>query len=274
MKPGLLPIGTFARASLLSIGTLRHYHDTGLLVPVEVDARTGYRYYTGAQLVDAEVIRRLRDLDLPLDEVRTLLVARDERVTARVLQAHHDRMAARLQEAERIVATLHSLATEPLRLLADQVVVRQVADLDVVRLRFPIVGEAELGPQLGEAFARLATILDRPDLDCAGPAGAVYPDDWAESGSTISAYLPVAGPGRPPEWATLPGGRFAVVLHRGGYDSVAESYRGIGAWLAREGVPGGAEVRESYLVGPGDTPRRDDYRTEILWPLGPSTPKE
>ena len=60
MHEGLLPIGSFARAASLSIGTLRHYHDAGLLTPVRIDPGSGYRYYSAAQLVAAEVRRRLR----------------------------------------------------------------------------------------------------------------------------------------------------------------------------------------------------------------------
>ena len=43
--PAMLTIGDFSRATLLTIKTLRHYHDTGLLEAAEVDPHTGYRRY-------------------------------------------------------------------------------------------------------------------------------------------------------------------------------------------------------------------------------------
>jgi DNA-binding transcriptional MerR regulator len=46
----LLRIGGFARASWLSVKALRAYHEIGLLVPADVDPRTGYRLYSGGQL--------------------------------------------------------------------------------------------------------------------------------------------------------------------------------------------------------------------------------
>lgn len=55
----LMPIGMFARASLVSIKALRSYHEQGLLVPAETDPTTGYRSYRVSQLVDATVIKRL-----------------------------------------------------------------------------------------------------------------------------------------------------------------------------------------------------------------------
>ena len=70
-----MSIGTFARASLLSVSALRSYHKSGLLVPAAVDAQTGYRTYHTGQLNDAAVLRRLRSLDLPLSAVAEILDA-------------------------------------------------------------------------------------------------------------------------------------------------------------------------------------------------------
>src|SRR5687767_13080471 len=67
---GALTIGEFARVTHLSVRTLRRYHDGGLLEPARVDPATGYRYYTSEQIPAAQVIHRLRELDMPLVEVR------------------------------------------------------------------------------------------------------------------------------------------------------------------------------------------------------------
>jgi MerR HTH family regulatory protein len=52
-----------------SVKALRRYHETGLLQPDYVDDLTGYRYYTTAQVPTAQVIRRFRDLGMPLGEM-------------------------------------------------------------------------------------------------------------------------------------------------------------------------------------------------------------
>lgn len=61
----LLSIGEFATVTHLSVKTLRHYHDEGLLEPERIDPHSGYRYYSTAQVPTAQVIRRFRDLDMP-----------------------------------------------------------------------------------------------------------------------------------------------------------------------------------------------------------------
>src|SRR5450432_3235587 len=73
----VLSIGDFSRMTHLSIKTLRHYHQVGLLAPAEVNPDTSYRYYTTDQVPAAQVIRRFRDLGMPVDEVRAVLAAPD-----------------------------------------------------------------------------------------------------------------------------------------------------------------------------------------------------
>ena len=69
-----LSIGSFSRVSGLTVKALRHYDEIGLLEPARVDEWTGYRYYGLEQARAAEEIRRLRSLEVPLDEIRDLPV--------------------------------------------------------------------------------------------------------------------------------------------------------------------------------------------------------
>jgi DNA-binding transcriptional MerR regulator len=64
-------IGEFSTMTRLSRKALRHYHDLGLLEPAEVDPATGYRYYDTAQVEVARLIRRFRDLDMPVPELKS-----------------------------------------------------------------------------------------------------------------------------------------------------------------------------------------------------------
>jgi DNA-binding transcriptional MerR regulator len=63
--PNSFAIGDFSRATHLTVKTLRHYHETGLLQPAHIDPQTGYRRYTTDQIPIAQIIRRFRDLDSP-----------------------------------------------------------------------------------------------------------------------------------------------------------------------------------------------------------------
>jgi DNA-binding transcriptional MerR regulator len=91
----LVPIGHFARLSGLSIHALRHYDDVGLLAPADVDPVSGYRRYRRDQVRQARLIRVLRWVDLPVEELRSVLAATDDEAVQVVLDRHRSRLERR-----------------------------------------------------------------------------------------------------------------------------------------------------------------------------------
>src|SRR5918998_285492 len=89
-------IGEFSRLTHLTVKTLRHYHEQGLLVPYAVDEASGYRRYTVDQVPDALLIGRLRRLAMPLAEVRRVLDSTDTGQRDAAIAAHLFRMEAEL----------------------------------------------------------------------------------------------------------------------------------------------------------------------------------
>jgi DNA-binding transcriptional MerR regulator len=99
----LLSIGQFSRLAGLSVGALRHYDELDVLRPAEIDEVTGYRRYRTAQLDDARIIARLRDLEVPLEEIRDVLAVDDAAERARRLAAHRARIEARTYRLQRVL---------------------------------------------------------------------------------------------------------------------------------------------------------------------------
>jgi DNA-binding transcriptional MerR regulator len=91
----LMTIGRFARISGLSVHTLRHYDDVGVLVPAEVDAESGYRRYRRDQVHQARLIQALRWIDLPVEEIRTALADATGTSTSEILRQHRERLERR-----------------------------------------------------------------------------------------------------------------------------------------------------------------------------------
>ena len=67
-----LKIGEFSQMMQVTVKTLRHYEQKGLLKPDEVDEWTGYRYYTVEQMQRLNSIRELQQLGFSLDEIGLL----------------------------------------------------------------------------------------------------------------------------------------------------------------------------------------------------------
>jgi DNA-binding transcriptional MerR regulator len=66
-------IGDFSRIARVSCRLLRHYDELGLLEPARVDAATGYRYYSAAQLARLNRILVLKELGLSLEQIRPIV---------------------------------------------------------------------------------------------------------------------------------------------------------------------------------------------------------
>ncbi len=272
MSDDLLRIGEFSRASWLSIKALRAYHEAGLLVPAEVDPRTGYRSYSVAQLTDAAIIRRLRQLDVPLDAVKHVLDARDPAVTRKVLAEH----GAVLEE--RLVATQQAIDELTIALEAPALhtpVHRRPEPARTVLTYAGTVSEAQWEPflaqartVLGEAAATSGAVVD-------GCFGGCYPPLADDDEQDVVAFVQIAAPPLLSSSARaagvalgeLPATEVAVLAHRGSYDDLEQAYRHLGAWVGANAEPGELPVRELYLVGPAETADPDEFRTEICWPI-------
>jgi DNA-binding transcriptional MerR regulator len=105
--PELMTVGQLARRAGLTAKALRHYDRIGLLTPAVVDPATGYRRYRPEQVRLARLVRLLRSVDVPLEQVRACLVAPDdEDALRRLLAVHRRRLQARL---DRLRADVHRI---------------------------------------------------------------------------------------------------------------------------------------------------------------------
>ncbi|WP_433163492.1 MerR family transcriptional regulator [Kribbella sp. CA-247076] len=109
-----LTISEFARLVGLAPSALRFYDDCGVLPPAAVDETNGYRYYDRAQEPRARLLRDLRELGLPLAEVRQALDATPSDLAAIVrahLQTLEAQTAAAQTAADNLLTTLLSHRT-------------------------------------------------------------------------------------------------------------------------------------------------------------------
>ena len=269
MRAGL-SIGEFSHLTHLSVRTLRRYHEAGLLVPADIDDATGYRYYAADQIPTAQVIHRLRDLDVPFAVVRRILEASEPSTRSRLVAGHLQHLEAELDRTRAAVASLRRLlAPEPAPV---QVEVRSVAPTTVAAVE----GDVELDDVLSwyaGAMAELdATLVDATLADPVGAPGGVYDNAlFAQGRGHVLVHRPCADPPRrgrvhPVE---LPAVELAVATHLGSHDDIDVTYGEVGAWVVTNALAVAGPVRETYLVGPRDTPDASQWRTEIGWPVFP-----
>jgi DNA-binding transcriptional MerR regulator len=266
--PAALSIGDFSRATHLSVKTLRHYHRLGLLAPADVDADTGYRRYTTDQIPSAQVIRRFRDLDMPLEQIRAVLAAPDLRTRNQLIAAHLTRLEHDLARTQQAVASLRDLLADP----ADAAPVshRRVDAVTAATIT-EVVGTADLLPWYLGALGELHATLEARGVRPAGPAGGVYATElFSHEKGEATVFVPTPTQVEPLGRVAprvVPAAELAVIVHAGSHADVDRSYGALAAYVADHALQVDGPVREYYLVGRGDTRDEGAWRTEICWPI-------
>jgi DNA-binding transcriptional MerR regulator len=260
-----LTIGEFAQLTHLSVRTLRRYHESGLLAPATVDPSSGYRYYTSAQIPAAQVIHRLRELDVPLAEVGEILATEDHQERAELIASHLQRLEAQLDRTRAAVTSLRQL-------LRPDVVQFQVRLRSLpARTVAGISGAVDHRDMLAWYDAAMAE-LDEAVAGCeaSGPPGGRYANELFTAGyGDVLVYRPVAGPpvrGRVTP-IVLPPVELATTEHHGPHDDIDVTYGRLGAWVVEHALAVDGPIHETYLVGPRDDPEPQAWRTEIGWPI-------
>ena len=262
-----IAIGDFAQMTHLSIKALRHYHDVGLLVPAEVDPSSGYRFYRPDQVPAAQVIRRFRDLGMPLADITAVLHATDPAIRTEVIVAHLSRMQAQLSHIQATVASLQALlegSSPPI-----PVHHRTVPEVRALAIAEPVT-MADLEAWWADAFAELHATVHAAGVT-PGAGGGLYPGELFEvEAADVVVFLPVpvAIPaGSRARMIEVPAAELAVAVHRGPFADLDQTYAAVGLHVAEREIGVTGPIREYYLVTAADTPDESQHRTEVCWPI-------
>jgi effector-binding domain-containing protein len=261
-----MPIGRFAKASRLSVRSLRNYDEAGLLPAALVDPGSGYRYYRVEQLARAGVIRMLRSLDVGLPAIAEFLAAEDP---GGVLASHLVELEARRDELDRMIGRVtHLLQTKDFA-MDTGIAVKDVAEQRVAAFRCSAT-QSEIFQAIPDGFGRVLAVLG--DIVPAGIPFALFhafPD--ADTAGEVSMCVPIdpqcaieSGDGV--EVAVLPASAMAAIVHRGPYEDMQEAYASVASWIHARGHAIVGPSREIYLNSPAEA-GQDDLLTEIQWPI-------
>ena len=154
----LLTIGEVAKLDGVSTKALRYYDAHGILVPIETDPRTGYRYYAPDQLLEMDVIRLCLEAGVPLDSIETFHQTDGSLDWRTLMETGRDRVAreiARLRTLETSLNDYLGEMTRKARTPADGVVRSDLPPTWMVGRPWPYYG----GPFVLKPYLRAMTLL-------------------------------------------------------------------------------------------------------------------
>jgi len=170
-----MSIGEFARRSRLSAKALRLYDGLGLLPPARVDEDSGYRFYEPGQLKQARLIAALRRLQVPLEEIKTILPLEPVQAADRVREfwaATDAEHASRRALAADLIDELSGK-----RSVVYEVSTREMPERSLLCVKRSVAGR-DPAWAFGKEFIALLRHYRLPQID--GRAGAFFCIFWGE----------------------------------------------------------------------------------------------
>jgi DNA-binding transcriptional MerR regulator len=266
--PAALTIGDFSRATHLSVKTLRHYHRVGLLEPADIDTDTGYRRYSTDQIPTAQVIRRFRDLDMPLEQIHAVLQTADLHTRNQLISAHLASLEQNLARTQSAVASLRDLLAGP---SAVAPVSHRRVDATIAAAVTAVVTMSDLPPWYLGALGELHATLDARGVRASGPAGGIYAGElFTDERGQSTVFVPTPTEIQPlgrVEPVVVPAAELAVIVHPGSLADIDRAYGALATHVATHALQVAGPIREYYLVGRQDTAEENAWRTEICWPI-------
>ena len=263
-------IGMFSKLGRVTIKTLRHYDEMGLLAPAHVDEESGYRYYTTDQLFRLNEIVALRQMGFSVPEVSSILNGRN-------IEGIIEQRKAELENEARDVADqlfrLHHYIEEQKEgyRMNYQAAIKEIPAYTVFSYRTTIPNYAalnEIMPTIGEKLGKL-----NPEIQCVQPEYCfnVYHDgEYKETNADVEICQAVNRRGKDGEgfvFKEIPAARVLSVLHKGPYEELGKAYAYAMQWAEQNGYAVVDHVRESYIDGVWNKSDASEWLTEIQVPV-------
>ncbi len=275
----MLRIGEFSRLCRVTVKTLHHYDEIGLLKPAHIDQFTDYRYYSLDQLPRIHSIMALKELGLSLEEIARLLhdnlLPEEIRGMYRLKQAEAER---RVREEQARLAQIEFRLRQIERkgmLETVDIVIKQIEPFHAMTIRrtFESAKEAQ------EAGAALEQAVAEGVIKWSGGAPVTifneteFRGEYADPEYTLpvdSKHVPAVIPS---PYGTLTLRELpaidsaATYLHQGDYPSLNEKFLFLQRWAVENGYKLSGTWRFVYHRGPMHHVDPSEYLTELQHPI-------
>lgn len=269
----MIKIGDFARLGQVSVVTLRHYDDIGLIKPVKVDRTSGYRYYEVYQLARLNRILALKDLGFSLEQVEQMLNADLSVAQLReMLKTKHTEVEQQLKEEQdrlrRIAARLRQIELE--NTMPDyDVVLKTVAPMLIASNKVTIPTNDQVPQYLDKAYHAVYSHLQANGIkdtgDCLAlwhqPA-SIHANEVAEAAVPVEKLFPASDSVQVYE---LPQTQVASVVHQGSFDNFTKTHAVLLSWIEANGYQVVGPYREIYLKNDENNP--NNSTAEVQYPV-------
>lgn len=264
-------IGQFSKINRVTIKTLHHYDEVGLLKPAYVDEENGYRYYSSDQMLTVHKIISLRNMGFSVDEVIAVTKGTNIMGIYEQRKAEIEEQLSVTQQQLSLINYYISELKEGFNLNNYQIIIKELPQCIVYSKRVMVSCYDEyfqLIPQIGREIVEM-----NPNLKCANPAYCfiIYHDgEYKDKNMDIEFCEAVTSYGKNTtsiRFKNMESTSAVCVLHKGSYATIGNAYAYIYKWIDDNVYTVCGNPRESHIDGIWNKDNPSDWLTELQIPI-------
>lgn len=262
-------IGMFSKMNHVTVKTLHHYDEIGLLKPSKIDSNTGYRYYSLSQSYTLHRINALKQMGFSLDDIKSIIEgkSKDDYLSKKKIELLREiaEKTRRLAEIEYYLLKKDDWFNEDY-----EVLIKEIPEVIVVSNRTTLSSHKDLFyvmPKMGKTMGELGCICAMPeycfniyhdgeykneniDIEICEAVTKLQPDNKGLSFKIMQKI-----------------DKAACLFHKGSYETLPKAYLALLSWIENHGYEISDFPRESYIDGIWNKEDENEWLTEIQFPL-------
>lgn len=264
--------GEFAKLCGVNKRTLFHYHDIGLFHPAIVDDN-GYRYYSYHQFDVFAIISILKELNVPLKDMKTYL---DERTPERMLALSGQKILEINKEIDKLNQLKHLLeetilyTNKGLNADCEKIIIEEQKEEYLVRSN--LLDEDNTKDYITWMLEFTSFENNTQSKDTSFVGTMLGKDTILKGNYSYKSYYFAKTNKKPSQSITVkPKGLYAITYHRGSYETIGRTYERLLNFLEKNNFSLGEFAYEEYILDEVAVKSENDYITQITIPVSVSS---
>lgn len=267
MEQGMyMTTGELAKIMGITKETLFHYDEIGLFQPAVV-MQNGYRYYEVGQMELLDAILLLKELGMPLKEIRELLVRRSPEKMLEVFSERERKIQeemTKLKNMKRWIAHRKNRIETGIQINTDEIRIQKFPE------RYYIYSSVESG-NVEDSYKKASELVTR-FLETNPGFKSDYEVAYIQHGKEVeygiydrydNVVVLLENRPRKLSYQIFPEGDYLTAYHRGDWRTIGTAYQRMVAYIREQGLQVESEYMERYLIDILAVDDLDSYMTEI-----------
>ncbi|AJG56965.1 TPA: MerR family transcriptional regulator [Bacillus cereus] len=265
-------IGEMAKMHNIAESTLRYYDEKGVFHPSTVDPQTNYRYYTIDQFSLLDTIKFLRQLNIPLKEIKKYIDERNPAYALNLLEKQQEMMLKKQREIEYALAKMEHrihLIKEATKEKAEQMVIKEIPQRKITAIAVAPNTTDDMFEYYIHSLQKNMRQMD--DSLFSGDIGVTvakkgFMQNEFQAYSSVFILLDYM-PFEVQSSDEIKEGLYACSYHHGPYEETGATYKELLAYIDQEGYEVSGDAIEIGLIDWSVTENPEEQVTEIQIPV-------